>query len=398
MNEEADKEKRDETTLGPEQPKYEDKDAKFIDAINNVELVAVVQEKAIQVALKGDLLWYRPVSKYTQKNLYDAVMLLTEKVNDYPAHKEVLTFIYCLTARLGALFLQPGTNVVFDMPEFIVSLAPSAPHLYMCNRLFLQWAGVYFYELLQRVHYYRYMYPRQLEPPDETLNEYVHNLKEYVLFLCKDMGRNDFKTLFSVSCEKYFAFPGDDRYGRIKHPEGVFNRGDLLLELRPERQGVAFFKTDRLSDQTIIEHVMTAQTHLYRLCLLNIMDRFFHVECDIHWRDGNVVDQSAIHLAHNKLIVTTMPCILFLFSGPTLHYKQKVYDYGNDLYKTIVTWLLIIQNDRQGMCHHVNITKQIKQLLGKDETIKSLVTRNPTTTVAIENPEAIRNGLVILNL
>ena len=375
---ENDKEKRKETTDGPqnddEKEIKETPDELFTKTINLLNYNSSNETITKPVPRRRELLWYQPVSKYSQRNLYDAVMLLIEKINDYPVDNDVITLIYCLTSRLGALLLQPSGKIVFDMPRFRHEIKDE---LYMCNRAFLNWASAYYYELLQRVHYYRYMYKNKI--PDEALEECteerVKALKEYVLFLCRDMGRDDFRVIYKNSCEEYFQFPGDNVYGRFLHPEGVLNRGDLLMEIRSERQGVRFFKTDHIDDGVLLTKIMHAETHLYRICVLNILDRFFHVNAGIKWRNACVVDQPGIYMSHQKLIENKMPCIAFIFSMPVLHYELKILD-PNDIYKVIVLWLLYVRNVKNNMCHHVNIKRQINELLGDCEITNRLIQRN----------------------
>jgi hypothetical protein len=395
MRQENDAKKRKETTDGPGAEDEDDDDEKvretpnekFQRVVNNLVVVTGEEEEEEEKRppASKDKLWYRPVYSYTQRNLYDAVMLLTERINDYPVHEEIVTLIYRLTGRLGALLLAPGSEMVFDMPRYRTAIQED---MYMCNRAFLCWASAYYYELLQRVHYLTYMSRRTLPVPEEEHTESrIKSLKEFILFLCRDMGHADFMTLFRLSSEENYQFPGDNMYGRYLHPEGVLNRGDLLLELRPTRQAVRFFGNERLDEQTILTGIMYGETHLYRLCLLNILDRYFHVECDMRWRDGSVVDQSGIGLSQHKLIDSDSPCIVSIFSRPVLHHKLAILG-TDDIYQTLVAWLLFIRRHKGGMCHHTNISKQINQLLGEDATMQQVVTRNATQAQASE-PERV---------
>jgi hypothetical protein len=101
----------------------------------------------------GGKLWYRPICQYTQRNVYDAVMLLCERIQDYPFHEDIVTLIELLTARVGVLFLQPGKAWLFDIPRYREQLNEDG--FYRANRAFMAWAAAYFYELLQRVYYHR---------------------------------------------------------------------------------------------------------------------------------------------------------------------------------------------------------------------------------------------------
>ena len=328
-------------------------------------------------------LWFRPISAYTQRNLYDAVMLLTERINDYVYHLDITTLIMRLTARLGAFFLQPETDLVFDIPRYRDKFDDT---LYRCNRAFMHWAAAYFYELLQRVLYAQCIMkdnaiPQDLKPFDDYTEDKVIALKEYIVFLCRDMGRDDFFYLYGESLKENFEFPGDDVFYKHVHPDGYIDRGDLLLELRSERQAPRFFSNQRMSVPTILNMMMRGDTHLARVIILNVLDRFFSMECDINWRNAIVVDQGGIQLSENKLKDSSVPCIVSVFSVPLLHVRlidedenprRLIHETGN-IYETIVMWLLFIRHDKGGFLFRKDISNQIRQLLGEDDNNRKRV-------------------------
>lgn len=129
------------------------------------------------------MLWFRPVSTYTQRNLYDAVLLLCEVINDYPSgHQEVLRLIHELLCRLGCFFLQPAPITIMDIPRYRMQIIDD---LYTFNRGFKIWAACYFYELLQRVMYVSKIGTIPLEIPQrEHVDAYVVKLRQKVLNMC----------------------------------------------------------------------------------------------------------------------------------------------------------------------------------------------------------------------
>jgi hypothetical protein len=194
-------------------------------------------------------LWFLSISQYSQRNIYDAVMLLIEKIGDYYYDEEIVTFISHLTLRLGYLFLYEGDGNVFNVPHFRDEILPN---LYRPNRTFMQWAGSYFYELLQRTYYAKHMLlksPPILKDDDKFplihLNEEKINLfRQFLLFLCKDMGNDDFYQLYGESLKESFEFPGDDLYYTYIHRSGNINRGRSSFRVKTRNtSSFVFFTT-----------------------------------------------------------------------------------------------------------------------------------------------------------
>lgn len=306
-------------------------------------------------------LWFRPVCQYTQRNVYDAVMLLTERIQDYPFHQDIVTFISCLTARLGLLFLQPARANVFDIERY---REPLAKDWYRCNRKFMAWAAAYFYELLQRVHYQTTM--RTRVQPIVVSDVHIEALRANILRLCEEMGPSTFATMYRLCTEENYAFPGDDVFSRFLHPEGLLNRGDVLLELRSERQAPRFFSENELDAKTIVQNMLAAESHIARLCVWNVLDWYFNMEVAIKLRDAVVIDQCGIELSQTLLIESTIPCFVTLFSRPVAHYDFCFYE-SDDIYRVIVQWLLLIRDQKQGFLFRKDISRQIATLLGEQE-------------------------------
>lgn len=393
MRTENDEKKRAETTDGPGQMKHDDDDKPkltteqiFHAALQRVHIGNVEQKRDDdeRPVFREKMLWFRPVSMYSQSDVYESVMLFVERINDYPVHDETFSFIYALTARMGALSLQPSDAGVFNMPRFRDDIRDDGT-LFRCNRSWLNWSACYMYELLQRAHYWRHIGKHRVDPlhiDDNADESRVVNLQRFVVHLCRDMGAGDFKKLFRLSCDEYFAFPGDNMYSRFLHPEGVLNRGDVLSELRPDRQAVRYFGAQRYSTETIVQGVLNGESHLFRITLFNILDRFFHVESSISWRDGCVVDQSGLHGSQYKLIQWDGPAIVFLFSRPYVHYKRRIV-YVENVWDTVIQWACMTLKYNNGTWHHKKIKKQLKQLLGLDNSTQRVL----ATEIQNQDPE-----------
>lgn len=95
MRTENERRKREEEEKGKvekdvDKPKEtpEERYLKAFDAVPPPRAAVAQEEEAAPPTnfqeFKRNLLWFRNVSSYTQRNLYDSVMLLIEKINDYP--------------------------------------------------------------------------------------------------------------------------------------------------------------------------------------------------------------------------------------------------------------------------------------------------------------------------
>lgn len=122
------------------------------------------------------------------------------------------------------------------------------------------------------------------------------------------MGQIDFFKLYRLSVEECYEFPGDYAFGKYLHPQGSVNRGDLLIELHGDRQAPRFFSEAKVQTETILHAMMQVNTHMARVCVLNVLDRYFFMD-GVRWRDGAVVDQKGLQLSDTKLTDSTVPCL-----------------------------------------------------------------------------------------
>lgn len=225
-------------------------------------------------------LWDRPIMTYTQYEIYQAVMLLTERIEDYPCSNEVIRMIMLLYLRMSTLFCQAAPAAIFDKED----MRRQVPgyDLYIPNRKFIMWANIYFYELHRRVFWYRLMMQkpmRRMESMQETLGMLdallVRRVRAWVHDSLERIGEEEFEDLYARASEENYAFPGDDQYIRYGHPEGAVSRGDTLMELRPQRQGYRFFSEDAVSHHVILANAKSGETHLDRLMIIMAIDNYF---------------------------------------------------------------------------------------------------------------------------
>lgn len=384
MRKKNEQEKRDKERTGPGVKKKEPTetpDERFNKAFQRVMAGEGIERREPQrPEHERSLLWYKRVSTYTQRNLYDATMLLTEMINDYPSnHEEVLRLIHELLCRLGSFFLSPAPASILDISRYRMQVA-QGHDLYTFNRAWKVWCAAYFYELVQRVHHASYIGYTRLDisalpgASGAALETLVKHLKERIVGMCHEMGQLDFFKLYRVSADECYAFPGDACFSRYLHPQGAVNRGDVLTELHPDRQAVRFFSEAKVRTETILHNMLQARTHMARVCILNVLDRYFFMD-GIQWRAGAVIDQVGIELSITKIIDSTIPCLVAPMSDFYAHYNLSAYR-GETLYHTIVVWLLLIRHYKQGYFYRSDITKHINFLLGFDQQQQQQQPRN----------------------
>lgn len=184
---------------------------------------------------------------------------------------------------------------------------------------------------------------------------------------CEEMGPSTFMNMYRLCVEENYAFPGDEVYSRFLHPEGKLNLGDSLLELRSERQAPHFFSEDSIDAKIIVQNMLAADTHIARLCVWNVLDWYLNMEVGIKFRDAAVVDQCGIQLSRTKLVDSTVPCVVTLFSRPVAHHNFVYYE-SDDVYQVVVKWLLLIRHQKDGFLFRTDISRQIATLLGEQGT------------------------------
>jgi hypothetical protein len=334
-------------------------------------------------------LWFRPVCQYTQRNVYDAVMLLCERIQDYPYHQDIVTLIELLVARVGVLFLQPGKENLFDIPRYREQITEDG--FYRANRAFMAWASAYFYELLQRVYYQRTI--RLRVESIQVLQTQADALKTALLRFCEDMGPSTFMSMYRLCVEENYKFPGDDTFSRFLHPEGRMNLSDTLLELRSERQAPRFFSEDTIDAKTILQNMLAAETHIARLCVWNVLDWYLNMEVGIRFRDAVVIDQCGIQMSRTKLVDSSVPCIVTLFSRPIVHHNFTYYE-SDDVYQVVIKWLLLIRHQKDGFLFRTDISRQIAALLGEQQQGNNVVAPNSSRQGPKDDYEEVPNMLV----
>jgi hypothetical protein len=377
-------------------------DMVFKNALDNFKLpekkYAPITQILREAQRKQNLLWYRPVNEYSMRNLYDAVMLLTERINDYPYHNEIHRFIDELLCRLGCFFAQPQRINNMDMERYRIQ-APGGADCYKINRDFQMWSTAYFFELIQRCNYWKYMSVNTIHRGDiYGFHNQADTLRNIVVRICEEMGRDEFYKLYKVCTEQQYDFPGDEMYSSYMYSGvggGVIQKGDLLLKLRPERQAAKFFTEQNVNIESILSNIYEAETHLDRLCVFHIIDRYLFMYAGVKWMDNSVISQGALELNMPRIVENSIPCILHIFSRPCMHYDRKVFCSDN-VYEVIVAWMLYIREYKNGMLFITNISTQIRELLGEDTKLLFVKQNTPAAVVQQQREVTKTKGRLVI--
>lgn len=311
-------------------------------------------------------LWNKPVMLYTQYEIYQATMLLIERINDYPStidggSNEIVRFVMTLFLRLSTFFCQAAPGSVFDKTDMRHQIHPDYDQ-YVPNRAFVMWCTIYFYELHRRVFWLHLMTNRQWTRDDITLDDtLVQRVRAWVWDCLDQVGEEEFDDLYAKALEEHYEFPGDAQFIHYGHPDGAMSLGDTLLELRPGRQGARFFSEDRVSHNVVLASAKTAETHLDRLVLIIALDNYFATQ-GLAWRDRIMIDQCGIETSDYQLRRCNVPVLVFGFSRPWVSYKGNVLVTDN-IYETLAAWFLLIRETCKGRVFDTDISEVVEAAL-----------------------------------
>jgi hypothetical protein len=108
----------------------------------------------------------------------------------------------------------------------------------------------------------------------------------------------------------------------------------------------------------------------------NVLDWYLNMEVGIKFRDAAVVDQCGIQMSRTKLVDSTVPCVMTLFSRPVAHHNFMYYE-SDDVYQVVVKWLLLIRQEKDGFLFRTDISRQIAILLGEQGVPLGAAQRQP---------------------
>lgn len=306
-------------------------------------------------------LWNRPVITYTQYEVYQAVMLMTEEFHDYPCCNETLRMIMILFTRVATFFCQAAPGRIFDKRDMRKQVHPDYDG-WVPNRKFIMWCNIYFNELLRRVFYLKLMASkRMLRTQHPVLRQHLDNT--LIARVCawthdtlERIGEEEFEDLFVRAANEHYTFMGDDAFIRYSHSEGSVSRGDTLMELRPGRQGHRYHSDEQISFDLIMAKAKQGESHLDRIILLMAIDNYFGAK-GLSWRDLVVIDQCDIEQSVYQLKYCPVPMLIYVYSRPWVYFQKRVL-MCEDIYETLAAWFLLVHYccDNQVFQSHIGET------------------------------------------
>ena len=305
--------------------------------------------------LDGGNEWKRPLMMYTQQDIINALLMLTEKIDQLPvgAVGEVRKTLEILYLRNSVFLCQSNTLELLNVEgmRHADKLIP--------NRHYLTFCTIYFHAIQRRLFYYDQIAQERIEIDPRV----VERIREWVTDLVDGLGPEGFEDCYSNACEEAYNFPGDREWFRYRYPDLPAQTGPILDCFRKE-YAKRYFTEYRVSKESVLGAVdqTSHMGHTARIFVVNAVDQYMKTQFGIPWRDGLVIDNSAIEGAQVKLYRSKAPYLLQIFSRHWVYDRAVVYPCDN-MYESLAIWMYILQRRYQSKVFGVSVDELISKIV-----------------------------------
>lgn len=288
---------------------------------------------------KDRLDWEKPVLEYTRQEVMDALLMITEKIDQLPSSAVSET-----RYLLRLLYIRHAQLVCTEKD---------------LTRDYLTFTTIYFVAIQRRFFYWDLMPQKKYEVPPETTERCRQWIIKDVYNRMTDESFDDiYKNTYE---EEAYVFPGDLDWYNYRYPDlPNFQIGPILGCFRTEMMK-KYFSEYRISKETLLDSVnQNSHTgHCARLFMFNAIDQYISISMNTKWKDTLVISNNMLESCSKELLReygVTVPYFVQIFS------RYCIYDVGNiyvtdNFYESLVIWLSLIRDKKNW---HVLIDKIIK--------------------------------------
>ena len=303
--------------------------------------------------------WETPIFKYTQTKIVNALLLLTEKIDQVPidAMDEVRRVIDVLYTRCAVLFCEATTTDVLDFATFRQSTTPSlkeageTAQLFRPNRDFLAFVTIYFNVLMRRVYYGKLMNIITLEINDEYMKRLIEQ------DICGVMDDDTFEEMYAKSSDEGYVFPGDREWFLYRHPDEDPQVGTVLDICMRYAYRQRYFTEYRISKDVVLAAVdqNTHQGHCARIFVFDVLQNYIQ---GFPWKETCVIPNDALEGSQVQLTRGYAPYMIQSFSRYYAYFDGVFYS-AKSFYGTLAAWFYLLRKHFGGQLFESHDLKEL---------------------------------------
>lgn len=299
---------------------------------------------------KEKLDWDKPILLYTQQEVVDCLLMMTEKIDQLPyeAVPETRKILRLLYIRHGQFICQKNMTEFLNVPNFYDS------NLDIPNRDYLTFATIYFHAVQRRLFYWDLMNP-VVPPPKRCQDEAIERCRNWIMNeVYAHMTDENFDDIYKATYEEdAYVFPGDLDWYSYRYPDlPNFQIGPIIDCFRKEMTK-KYYSEYRVSKETLLDSVnQNSHTgHCARLFMFNAIHQYISTimtGVKFQWKDALVITNQMLESSSRELLRESgvkVPYFVQVFS------RFCVYDVGNiyvsdNFYESFVIWLSLIRDKK----------------------------------------------------
>lgn len=342
----------------------------WLEAINTFDVEDVLDEEdkkqgpddEIEMGLSHvRAIWDKCFLDYTQHDVYLAVLLLTQLLNDVPTvpklshdgediingideFKDVFYTIWLRAMDFGVQLWQGTEELNMDNMR-----KKEDTNLYQPNRDWYAFMFFFMGDILKRIFWYEKTIKWQFPLP-EGVN--ADRTRSWVTEMLKTVAEEAFVDLYLKHVDEGYKFVGDDMWFKYLWPKKSHSRAACLGALRPHLHK-RYFTEDRLTLETIL--VGRSKRHITRYFILNMVSDYLkmktgHPDDAFNWFDAAVIPAEAVELASDLIVEELCPLVIQVFSSYWVFCKKRMYA-CDDVFVAIALWFKLLREEYGGVFH-----------------------------------------------
>jgi hypothetical protein len=302
--------------------------------------------------------WKTPVMMYTQQDVMNALLMLTEKLDQLPmaAVDELKHVLRVLYTRNSVFLCETSTEQILNVPNMRTA------ENNMPNRDYLTFCTIYFHAIQRRIFYYEHV-QKSDRLPAEVDEAMVERVRLWVADVVDSLGQEGFEDCYAKACEEAYNFPGDREWFKYRYPNLPAQTGPILDCFR-KKYAERYYMDYRASKDSVLG-VIDQASHsgsAARIFVLNAVDQYMKTQFSIPWRDGLVIDNNALEGNQVKLYRSKAPYLLQVFSRHWVYDKAAVYP-CDSLYQSLAIWMYLLKYRYRSTVFGVSLDRLVKKIV-----------------------------------
>lgn len=286
-----------------------------------------------------DLPWEKPIMNYTQQEIMNGLLMITEKLDQLPTDSfgEVDHICNLLYTRNSVFMCEESVPELLNVVNMRVQVGDS--DLWTPNRDYMTFCSIYFHVIWRRIFYHGAVVKNNHF--DHLPEGSVDRAREWLEDVADGLGSEGFEDLFTQSCEEAYRFPGDTEWFRYRNPDMPVQTGPILDCFR-KKFSKRYFSEYRTSKETVFAAAdqNSHSGHCARIFLFNCVDQYMRTQFTVPWKDGFLVSNDVIEVSEIKLVRNHAPYLLQLYSRFWVYAKGKIIARDN-IFELLAIWFYI---------------------------------------------------------